>query len=99
MAEAICMFASEIEKLINRNFNWYIELFEKYDIKLLRNYVERGLSGERGIKVCFPGKLEELFQNYYFLKTIGRIRLILIFGIIMYLAFGLADYLLFPNNV
>ena len=91
------MFEKEIRKLLSRGFNWYDDLFGKYDVKILKDVVNKELSGEGKLIICFPEKLEELFQEYYFLKSINRIRIMLIFGIFVYIFFGLADYILFPD--
>jgi len=91
------MFEKEISKLLSKGFNWYEDLFDKYDVEILKDVVNKELSDEGKLIICFPGKLEDLFQKYYFLKSINRIRIMLIFGILVYCFFGIADYILFPE--
>ncbi len=91
------MFEREISKLLSKGFNWYEDLFGKYDVKMLKDVVNKELSGKGKLIICFPEKLEELFQKYYFFKSINRIRIMLIFGLLVYVFFGLADYILFPK--
>ncbi len=91
------MFEKEISKLLSKGFNWYEDLFGKYDAKMLKDVVNRELSGNGRLIICFPEKLEELFQKYYFFKSINRIRIMLIFGLLVYIFFGIADYILFPK--
>ncbi|WP_457626989.1 GGDEF domain-containing protein [Persephonella sp.] len=90
------MFEKEIDKLLERELRLYTDLFDRYDVAPLKGIVEKEIRN-KGFRLFFPGNLEHLFQEYYFLKTINRIRIMLIFGIIVYLSFGYADYVLFPE--
>ncbi|WP_456384330.1 GGDEF domain-containing protein [Persephonella sp.] len=90
------MFNKEIDKLFDKDLRLYIEFFDRHDISSLRNVIDKEIRSRR-LLLCFPDRLEELYQEYYFFKTINRIRIMLIFGIIVYLSFGFADYVLFPQ--
>ncbi|SNZ06708.1 diguanylate cyclase (GGDEF) domain-containing protein [Persephonella hydrogeniphila] len=91
------MLDKEIDKLINKSKGWYHDLFKNYNIESLKNVIEKELSRKNRIYICFPEKLEELFQEYYFAKSIFRIKVMLIFGIMIYIFFGIADLILFPD--
>ncbi|MBK3332866.1 diguanylate cyclase [Persephonella atlantica] len=90
------MFKSEISKLFSKGYAWYPEILDAIDNKKIKYLTENELSVKKKI-ICFHRELENIYQEYYFRKSLNRIRFMLIFGIFVYIFFGIADYILYPE--